>query len=472
MEKGEHMVEEHDGARTLENKANLTLERLEIYQNDPMFHQLSLRFDEPGYKGMMCAFLEKSENSRLMLFPDRTRPPGVQRGPMADSKLEEIDRQLEGLFARTQRKPLCPMLDKYRGYFTDQSIVFPGTKSAIPGERTLLEGRTPGSKFKPGLKTNDRVLEALDESFLETMELDTKSMIEELERVSVVVEEDAGPEHEALEGDYQVENYSEKRRLQEELMDNQMLSQNSGRSDLASVSQLVSNTSKGSVKGDFEHYFFSEDFQYWACVEPEKWKVKAKRIKTSKKRLKSKQKELNRREKELDDFELVFAETIESNLESAEVIQILKQRKKKPIDFEKMDFEDVDPVIPLNPNMDLYSIFSTRSLTFFANKLSRRNRQPEVNLLSQIMKNSENQMDIGVQSGGDFASEGEVEGEQQTFDETLNDSSGVAQPNGGPDLEGTPFPTRNSLDLIEIPNENTLDISRVRSLSNPSSTRT
>ena len=423
-----------DIERTLENESTLLLSKFETYQDDPMFHQLSLKFDLPGYSGLMCTFLKTSNLGDYQLFKQKKKDQ-EKKGDfqIAEEEFAQNFSDSEQLHVKIKQKPLCPMLETYRGHFKNPSMIFQGTKSILPGEQHWES---------KGLKTADRVLENLEQSFLGNDNFGQESLVEEFENAPSMLEEDEIPDQIQDFGDYQVENYSEKKKLQDELLNNNLLSQTGSAREYSNFSPMMSQDSTKHLQAEMQSNIFSEEFKYWACLEPEKWKVKAKRIKTSK-RSKRKKNKANKQEKSLLDFQLIFGK-VDDVLTSKTTIQIMKQltAKHKKIDTKNFELEDLDPVIPLNPNADLLFLFSQ-------------------NLTNYKTKNPKDQISEEPNGEGEHSYEDHPEQEPEILDTaqaTLNESQHLSNYNMD---SQHPIQENTQYQSMEIPNENTLDISKV-----------
>lgn len=420
--------------RTLENSSSLTIGRFETHQDDPMFHQLSVKFDQPGYSGLMCTFLEKSQSGRFELFPDpQPAPPCTPDAFVSDAQFEQFFQNKSKIYKRMRSRTLCPMLEQYRGHFQDQSLYFQGTRSVLPGERTVRPSALREAEFK----TNDRVLDGLEQSLLSNPDFGQTSLIEEFENAPSFVEADQDAHALDEFDDYQVENFSEKKRLQLELMDNQ--SQSASGSQFSRVSPL---TEAAPVQVNLESNLFSREFEYWACLEPEKWRFKAKRIKSSRKRLRTKKKKQLLEEQFLKHFELVFTE--QKPFESKNVIHIMKQALVIQIECDDIDLGRVDPLIPMHPNSDLSSLLSHPVLCYQARQSLSLDgpTQPEMPPHVSVDPTADAGSDQLIEEMG-FSGQMEQDG---VVDQFVSDALMEEQ---------------SAYPLIKIPSENTLDISKV-----------
>ena len=129
------------------------------YQDDPMFHQLSLKFDLPGYSGLMCTFLNKSDLGDYQLFKKKKKDQEKKgdfhiSDKILNNHLEDSNKILQII----KQKQLCPMLETYREHFSNQSLIFQGTQSILPGEKFI----NPMGKMSKEMKTNDKLLDNLD----------------------------------------------------------------------------------------------------------------------------------------------------------------------------------------------------------------------------------------------------------------------------------------------------------------------
>ena len=378
-----------------------------------------------------------------MLFPSQ-KEEVIEEPICSNHFFESISREMREMYPIIKKKNLCPMLEKYRGYFSDESMFFQGTKTKIPGEQVFNEDLSADVE----LKTSDRVLDNLDRSILENKEFDQASLVEELENASVMIDEEEIDQ--PLE-DYQVEDYSAKQKLQQELLDSQANSQSVGGISSLTGTPLIS-AQYNAVQGSLDNNFFLEDFQYWACLEPEKWKFKTKRIKTSRKKLRGRKTKQFKEEKYRKDFDLVFGPA-EENLKSKEVIQIMKKSTTKNVDIYTLEFEDMDPVIPLNTNVDSLRLLCSRNYCF-----SKTNSDILISKFKNNSKGSfeehnteehvEVDMDMDQALSADMGDFAETSQHVQIFKE-LAENQRINQTEG------------DSINLIKIPNENTLDISKV-----------
>lgn len=434
--------------RTLEENANLAVTKFETYQDDPMFHQLSLKFDLPGYSGLMCTFLQKSSNGRFELFPDPNPPSPINKqAVVSDSKFEKFFSQKSRIYGQMRNKTLCPMLEQYRGHFQDQSLYFQGTRSMLPGERAV---RPFSLSQAAELKTGDRVLEGLEQSALSHADFDQTSLIEEFENAPSLADAEQIADPLDVFDDYQVENFSERKRLQLELLDSQ--TQSAGGTQLSRVTPLTASDSV-SLRMDLENNLFSREFEYWACLEPEKWRFKTRRIKSSRKRLRTRRKKQLMEEQFLQHFQLVFGQT--EPLESKNVIHIMKQALVIQIECDDIDLGRVDPIIPIHPNSDLSNLLSHPILCFQANQSLKQDRPAPAEVPAGVSPASD--------PISDDASAQMVE--ELGFSDQIGDDQ-VLHKLAGETFEDGP----SRYPLIKIPSENTLDISKVTSKN--SSTKT
>jgi hypothetical protein len=408
--------------------------KFETYQDDPMFHQLSYKFDLPGYSGLMTTFLKKSENSVYELFP-KSEAKTNNSFEVPEHVFEKHFEESKHFYHKIRNKKLCPMLEKYRDQFFDDSFMMQSSKFLINDE---------------SFQTQNNILNSLDQSEQCSVRFDQMSIIEEFERMSFAAEEENMGNILNELSDYQVDNYSEKKRLHDELdvsQSNSNLKQMSKYSFSSQASPLISKSQNLSEK-KLENNLFSKEFQYWACMEPEKWKFKAKRIKTSKKTSKRKYKKKSLHEKYEKDFKLIF-DNEEEILDSQDVIQTMKNIHIYRYDSEELNLYLVDPVLPINPNTDIpYLFLNGEPALILQNAIESQEEKIKQNI--HILKEKDDQNTLNATQ----IEQSEVD----IFQKFQNDTLVQRYTKGQQEMDIT-----ESYQSLGTLNENTMDMSQVSS---------
>lgn len=237
-------------------------------------------FDKSGYSGLLSCSLQRNNLGEYKLFKKKTNRRLIKNPFNKNHIQQEISSHAYALGKelnnRSKTKRLCPLLERFRSHFMDQSIIHQPTQSVMPGE-SLFEGLSNDNQ----LKTADKLLEEFDVSLLNDQKFEEGSIIEELER-NISVYEDEEEMEEMIQEDYEVENFSEQKKLREEIDQDQSLNSTVNRRQYTGYSQYMGSTQSQRIKMDVEANILSEEFEYWSCIEPEKWKMKKNKIKSIK----------------------------------------------------------------------------------------------------------------------------------------------------------------------------------------------
>lgn len=243
-------------------------------------------------------------------------------------------------------KRICPSLEGFRSYFFDAD------KSK--DEKSIL-----GDSFVsfPDIKSMNHEQSfdnPLNESlFLENM--DNKSIISQLEKN--IENENEILDNSDFQNNYEVENFSEHRQLKEDLNREVLFGQ-------TQTYPSTAETNLSNIKYDSSKNVLSKEFEYWSCIEPEKWKMKTlkiKRIKKNKvnKKLKNKILEENHKITLMkNNLDFIF-ENGTSQKKNQNSNSVLKINEVEILVNENINLDMVNLMIPIIEEPNYFSLFST-----------------------------------------------------------------------------------------------------------------
>lgn len=325
-------------SNTLEKASNLELATNEMTTHNPVQNIIQAHFAVAGYNGLLSTLLNqilKNKNSRIK--------NKINYCPLK-SNFQKRFQMSKNLQKEMQNKKFCPMLNDYEKLFLDQ----PGNL-----ENFDSNGLDQRNEFP--------IREIMDEK--ETMMDNAESMnLGEQSEIECVL---TGEIQSTKKQTYKVENFDEARTLEKEILNSTNLPSEHclfQHSQIESDLNLISLKSQQATKSRSTQ----GSFDYWARLEPEKWKYKSKFKRQKSKRVGKSmstrssrgRKRITRKEKFQLDKKRVFSEGPNS-LSSSEVIDMMKAKKYK-IQSRRLDFGNLRTIIPLSPNLPNRQFYTIR----------------------------------------------------------------------------------------------------------------
>lgn len=109
---------------TLEDQANLVLEQIESNYVDPLFHKISGKFDDGGYKGLLLNNIDVDEGLRYVLYNEKlieNKASSKNTEDIYGSNLMLLRSEIEELSSTINSQSLCPELSNFRELFREDN---------------------------------------------------------------------------------------------------------------------------------------------------------------------------------------------------------------------------------------------------------------------------------------------------------------------------------------------------------------
>lgn len=215
--------------------------------------------DIPGYKGLFCLLFTNEHLEELKLLKKDKKIQKNQKFEVVETKFKKRFEQSKTNYDNIKSKTLCPMLNNFEMMFFNESNNSNNSKEKILNLHLNELLSEPGNQ-KETMMDNLEIIE-IEENFEIECFLTEKN-------------------ESTKKNNYKVENVAEVRQLDQEILNSEFLPthvlQNS---EFPSDLQLMSMDSQSTTKNNN----LPQNFNYWARLEPEKWKRKTKQA-TIKKR--------------------------------------------------------------------------------------------------------------------------------------------------------------------------------------------
>lgn len=334
-----------DILKTLDDEKNLFNKSIKQLQNNPIFHFMGKIYDQSSYNGLFTNYLNYDQNFKLIILNEEKNDQTMLESEEFDkTEFHENNYSIGSKLPKSiMNKKICPSLENFRNHFMDQSMIHQTHQSLMPGE-SILE-RTP------------RLNKMSMNSLLKTNELNNNMILEDLNNETILGElEDNEQVHDSVnlfdDNEYQVEDFSENRRLREDFNNSQLSSQKLDSENLSGYTQFEGTRSE-SAKYETQTNLMTGEFQYWACIEPENWKIKEMRIKrlTKKKTTRIKQKKSNIKIRENIENILFSESPTKKNCISSMEINIIENNNT--LDYSKINSNTLF-LDKINENLDTY----------------------------------------------------------------------------------------------------------------------
>lgn len=232
-------VYKNNTKNTLDDPPNLVLEQIDSNYVDPLFHKISGKFDDGGYKGLLLNNIEVDEGLRYVLYNEKlleTKTMSKNTEDIYGSNLMLLRHEIEDLASVIYSQPLCPELGDFRELFREDNA------NGIYADNSIFSVALETSK----ISINDNVSINEDEDYLgqtlvEQINNTQTPLIDEYEEYPVkVIDDDYTYNNTAtnLSSDNEVEfAYEEK------------------------INDLPAQA------------VFRENFDFWNYLEPESWQM-------------------------------------------------------------------------------------------------------------------------------------------------------------------------------------------------------
>ena len=223
---------------TLDEPQNLALEHVDGNYVDPLFHKISGKFDDGGYKGLLLNNIEVDEGLHYVLYNERVLESKMTSKNTEDiygSNLMLLRAEIEDLAYGLRDQALCPELATFRELFRQEN-------NNMCVDDSIFSVALETSK----ISINDNVsmlddMEDLGQTLIEEINNTQTPIIDEYEEYPVKVADD----------DYTYNNTASKFSTEPE------------------VEYIAEDGNESAPAKEI----FRENFDFWNYLEPESWQM-------------------------------------------------------------------------------------------------------------------------------------------------------------------------------------------------------